>query len=121
MACATLQSYLYLNAPTSVVETFVTSDLTAIQDVKSIESYRIYPNIVNEGQQINVELELAKAMNAEMIIIGTNGQMIKKEQLSLVNGFNQYQMQTSNLAAGIYVMLIRTQEGIVRDKFVVMK
>ena len=45
---------------------------------------------------------------------------MQKEIIQLNTGFNQHQVYTSNLSAGMYVLVINTDEGIVRDKFVVL-
>jgi len=114
-------NHTYTCAPASPTETFFTSDLTAVEGIKSVSNYRFYPNLVYNGQAIQLEMTLDKSLNATMLITNASGQIVKVENLALNNGFNQLQLETASLAAGMYIMMIRTNEGMIREKFVVVE
>lgn len=111
----------YTCAPVSPAVTFETADLTLTQELKSVEKYRIYPNLITANQAINIDLTLSQNLNADILIVAANGQIVRKEHADFSTGDNQIQIQTNALAAGIYVLAIQTKEGIIRDKFVVVK
>lgn len=111
----------YTCAPVSETEEFETADLTLIQEVKSVEKYKIYPNLITADQTINIDLTLSRALNADLLVVSANGQIVRKESTQFSTGDNQFQIETNALAAGIYVLVIQTEEGIIRDKFVVVK
>ena len=110
----------YTCAPKSQRFEFITSDLTPVQNVESIQQYRIYPNLVNGGQLINIDLVLEKTLDAQVMLFSSNGQLIQQENIELQQGFNNHRLATSSLSAGIYVLVINTEEGTVRDKIVVV-
>ena len=89
--------------------------------MKSIEKYKIYPNLITADQTINIDLTLSRALNADLLVVAANGQIVRKESTQFSTGDNQFQIETNALAAGIYVLVIQTEEGIIRDKFVVVK
>jgi hypothetical protein len=113
-------NHTYTCAPVSASESFFTADLTAVEGIRGVTNYRFFPSLVHEGQAINVELNLDKSLDAEVLIIHSNGQIVQSENIRLQDGFNQHQIETQRLEAGIYIMMIRTDEGMIRDKFVVM-
>ena len=100
---------------------FATSNLSPVQNVASIQQYRIYPNLVNGGQLINIDLVLDKTLDAEVMLFSSNGQLVQQENIELQQGFNNHRFSTNALPAGIYVLVINTEEGTVRDKIVVVE
>ena len=111
----------YTCAPRSQHFQFVTSDLTPVQNVESIQQYRVYPNIINGGQLINIDLVLEKTLDAQIMLFSSNGQLVQQENIELQQGFNNHRLTTNSLSAGMYVLVINTEEGTVRDKIVIVE
>lgn len=100
---------------------FETADLTPIQNVKSIQQYRVYPNVINGGQLINIDLVLEKTLDAQLMLFSSNGQLVQQQNIELQQGFNNHRLETNDLPTGMYVLVINTEEGIVRDKIVIVE
>lgn len=111
----------YACTTTSPVQDFTTSDLTAVNDVKGVESYRLYPNLIASGQPMNLDIKLTRNLNANILIVSSNGQIVRQSNIRFSTGQNEYSIETNDLAAGIYILVVRTENGIIHDKFVVGK
>lgn len=78
---------------------------------------QIYPNPVVD--QLNLSVNLKHAGSAEIRIYSVDGKMIRTEQWNAPNpGKRQFRF-APNLAAGIYVLEFKTEEGSSRKKFIV--
>ena len=78
--------------------------------VEEIESLlgNVYPNPVQSGDPINLALN-GQLTGIQVDMIGNNGQLIK--QLSMPDNTTLFQLDTNNLAAGIYLVNVSTDQG----------
>ena len=111
----------YTCSPISPVQDFTASDLTAVNDVKGVENYRLYPNLIASGQPMNLDIKLTENLNANILIVSSNGQIVRQSNARFSIGQNEYFVATNGLPAGIYILVVQTENGIIRDKFVVGK
>jgi hypothetical protein len=109
----------YACAPKSQSFQFATSDLSPVQNIKSIQQYRIYPNLIHDGQSVNIDIVMAKSLDVDVMLFNVSGQLVQQERVSFQQGFNHHPFSTNTLPTGMYVLVIRTEDGIVRDKIVV--
>ena len=111
----------YTCAATSPSQDFTTSDLTSVNDIKGVENYRLYPNLIASGQPMNFEIRLTESLDANILIVSSNGQIVRQSNTNFSVGQNEYPVTTNGLATGIYILVVQTENGIIRDKFVVGK
>lgn len=81
----------------------------------------LFPNPANE--KLNIGFELSQHHNNGQIeILSINGQhKITLCNLSLQKGDNILEVNTTNLAAGIYICQLQTERGVVTQKFMISK
>lgn len=89
---------------------------TNIEDVLASSSLRIFPNPVES--RLNVSLEMKKAGAVTFSIVNTLGQEVTSTVKDLNNGKQQVDIETANLAAGMYILNIKTKEGNTQQKFI---
>jgi hypothetical protein len=111
----------YTCAAVSPIQDFTPSDLTAVNDIKGVENYRLYPNLIASGQPMNLDIKLTENLNANILIVSSNGQIVRQSNARFSIGQNEYPVATNGLSAGIYILVVQTENGIIRDKFVVGK
>lgn len=89
---------------------------TNIEDVLASSSLRIFPNPVEN--RLSVSLEMKKAEAVTFSIVNTLGQEVASTVKDLNNGKQQVDIETANLAAGMYILNIKTKEGNTQQKFI---
>lgn len=84
---------------------------SSIMENDNIENLSIYPNPARNF--VNVDLTLAKLVNVEFNIINTMGQVISSETLGIMaSGNHTVDLNTSDLAAGLYSLQIITGDKV---------
>ncbi len=89
---------------------------TNIEEVLASNSLRIFPNPVEN--RLNVSLEMKKSESVTFSIVNTLGQEVTSTVRDLNNGKQQVEIETANLAAGMYILNIKTKEGNTQQKFI---
>ena len=78
--------------------------------VEELESVlgNVYPNPVQSGDPINLVMN-GQLSEIQVDVIGNNGQLV--EQLQIPNNTTQFSIDTSELAGGIYLINVSTDQG----------
>lgn len=82
---------------------------TQIQMIKSvlrIDSIKIYPNPVQSGNEINLQLKVNALGQYLAELVSIEGRTIASRQFSIENNSSLYQFSTDHIAAGFYVINI---------------
>ncbi len=102
---------------TLFVEMTIKDKTSGTEDLNLTQNISAYPNPVSDNLFVDLELDnLAKTLNIEMI--NASGQRVLSQDFD--NVFKQtLQLNVSNLSNGIYLMNIRTQDGLSTRKVIV--
>lgn len=85
-----------------------------------IESSKIYPNPSGARQDVLLEIESTVVGDAQVTIFNGIGQEVMPTQaISLVPGNNVQKLTTSTLTAGLYVVNVKTANGMTSHKLVI--
>lgn len=109
----------YTCAPISSSETFFTDDISRTENLQTIEKFSIYPTILENGQQLNIEINSREKMDAQLVLFNIAGQQLMNNPLRLNVGENKSTINLPNLVGGTYIIQIRTNEGVINEKIVV--
>lgn len=90
---------------------------TAINEIPNAAQIKVYPNPSREI--VNIDLGLFSAPITEIVL--TNLQGKKLNAVFQLVGNNNYQINVSNLAEGVYIVQLNTEAGIVSKKLTVSK
>jgi PKD repeat protein len=74
------------------------------------------PTLVNN--ECNIYLETKINQTAELKIYNSTGRLITQKQLALNKSLNEFKIDCSTLSSGIYLINVRTQEGILNSKII---
>lgn len=75
----------------------------------------LYPNPVRS--MLNIEFESSRESESSINILDLRGQLIHSEIQNTFVGNNTWQISTERLAAGIYILQIKNQYGIISKRF----
>lgn len=117
MGIHTIQAEVTLSEqePTASVEVQINGDEANVvfgipEKFVSLKSVgNIYPNPLNEASGIDITLE--KESSVEISFVSITGQLVKSEKVRMQEGSNYYQIETSSIPGGIYMLRILTKQG----------
>ncbi|MFT6936571.1 MAG: hypothetical protein ACJA1N_000869 [Saprospiraceae bacterium] len=109
----------YTCAPISPSESFSTDDILRTENLQLIEAFSIYPTLLENGQQLNIEISSRERMDAEVVLFNISGQQLMNNPLPLNVGENKSTIDLPNLIGGTYIVQVRTNEGVINEKIVV--
>ncbi len=116
-------SYLLKNGSTTldtmVFKIIVSAGATGLNETSNIKKISVFPNPTNDETFVNFNL-----INADVVtirILNNVGQIIYQTVSSLNEGSNKVNIDTKQFAAGIYNVVISTENGTVTKKLSVIK
>ena len=93
------------------------SGSVSIDETELNQGLKVYPNPVVDN--INISFySISKLTNPTLELYDAMGRLVNSKKLnSLVNGVNEIEMPSSNLGAGLYLIVLNSQEKIVTNRF----
>lgn len=85
-----------------------------------INELKIYPNPLNIGKILHVEFHSFYSERGEVKLYDLKGNVVLHESISIQEGKSQNQIRTNELAQGVYVISITTDNGNIANKRVVV-
>lgn len=83
-------------------------------------TFKIYPNPIQNNKNLTIELTSEGTSEAQISIFNALGQVMMSEQrIELIDGFNKNQLDVRALSAGMYLIQVKTKEGIQSKKIIV--
>jgi len=79
----------------------------------------IYPNPTTGN--INLNLSLENDSEAQVLIVNRLGQTVYNNQVQLVKGDNQFNLNLDNLSNGSYYLKLETKNKVISKPFVILK
>lgn len=89
-----------------------------INEISFSQMMNVYPNPAKEN--LNVSFELTNSVDVEIAIYTITGQTIEAKSFDNANNVNAT-FNVADLNAGIYMVRVKTEEGIASQRFVVSK
>ena len=80
----------------------------------------VSPNPVESGV-LTLEMDISKDMEGSILLVDITGKKCYETSIALVEGKNQHTISTENLPNGFYVLMVRTENGIMSRKIQVTK
>ena len=92
----------------------------AVETIVSVQNLAAYPNPLNAGESLNIELNSANAFDAQVSLYNVNGQVaIESLARTFEAGDNLMSLNTEKLNTGVYVLFIQSDEGVLSRKVLI--
>lgn len=91
----------------------------AVNDISVFGEAVLYPNPSNN--QTRLMFNASGNTNATLSIVGMNGQVIFKSVKNVTSGLNVFDINTSNISVGNYVINLQSDRGIMHKKMTVSR
>lgn len=93
-------------------EQFTTGNfLTATQEVEGLSALSLFPVPQSAGNQVQLSWSMVESKDLQLRIINLTGQTLYTERFFSPAGKNSKQINTNDLAAGVYVLALETENG----------
>ncbi|MFN8117834.1 MAG: T9SS type A sorting domain-containing protein [Bacteroidia bacterium] len=89
------------------------------EQTKSFISVELYPNPTSNETSVNISL--VNSSDVTVTVLNNVGQIVHQSMVTLNAGSNKLNIDTKNLASGIYNVLVATENGSVTKKLSVTK
>ncbi|WP_375434032.1 malectin domain-containing carbohydrate-binding protein [uncultured Hymenobacter sp.] len=116
---AKLAGLLIENASAAARTTASTALKTKPATRSLASNWNLYPNPVSE--KATLSFTAAAKQVARVEVLNSQGRVALQETQSTVAGANQLELATSKLAAGVYIIRVYLQEGIINARMLVVK
>lgn len=94
--------------------------VVAVNDVNNqIEDYKLFPNPANASA--NLVFTANEAAMANVTIYDFNGRAVKSMNKQASNGLNAWNINTSELANGTYIIHLSVGDGFVKEKMTILR
>jgi hypothetical protein len=92
----------------------ITQGPTAINELKNIEKVQLYPNPAKSSVMIIFQAE--ELEKASLAIYDLTGKLILNEDIQVVNGQNEHNLNLSEFSSGVYLIQIKNNSGSINHK-----
>jgi hypothetical protein len=89
---------------------------TGVNEITDISDYSITPNPALEGQPNILTLSSANAFDARLSITDASGHMLMNQQMEIPSGVSRHNLNTTDLAPGIYFVILESEKGILVER-----
>ncbi len=105
--------------PWSPVQSFTTSEISAVAKIDNLNELIVYPSILKSGNSFSLKIESSESINGQVQILDTNGKLMLSQKLNHLTGTQTYNFATDNLRKGMYLVGLMTENGRVFRKLIV--
>ncbi len=109
---------------TTPVQSFTTGDMesTAVETITSVNTWSVQPNPVQDVNEITIKMDSREAFDADVIFYDITGKVVKQINQQRFNiGDSKVNISVNDLNNGMYVIAVRTENGILNNKIVVAR
>ena len=104
----------------SETQSFIVGTTSAVNEIPSVEEFDVYPNPVKNGKLI-VGIRSTESFEAEMRIMDMSGRVFHQSKGLQIDASTRWseEVNTGDLARGMYIVQIISEKGILTSKFAV--
>lgn len=103
----------------SATESFTTREVTAVAKIEGLDNFKLYPSLLNAGEPLTISVNSSINISGEIRLLDISGKLLLSQKLTDHLGEKTYQISTSGLKKGMYLVGLETLEGKVFEKLVV--
>jgi hypothetical protein len=104
----------------SPAQNFTVGEGVGINEIVDIQDYALKPNPVMDQQNVLLVITTLKAFDAQLRIIDVSNRVLHTEKVTLSSGHNELPIQTENLPAGVYFIVLNADAGSLVEKMLIV-
>jgi hypothetical protein len=83
---------------------------TGVNTIEGVRDVTVYPNPFTD--YVTVQIDAVQSQEAEVTVYNVIGTPIKTERIHVSNGANQLNIEASDWASGMYIVMIKSNGGV---------
>ena len=110
--------------PVTSVLTFKTGTeigMVNVDEIVEVKEWKVSPNPLNSDQLLNVQVIADQSFDADVKIYNANGQLLQSQAHTFGVGTSNFELSVENLSAGLYMLFIESENGVLNEKIVVTR
>ncbi|HQW03847.1 MAG TPA: T9SS type A sorting domain-containing protein, partial [Saprospiraceae bacterium] len=104
----------------SVTQTFKAGLGVGINEIREISGYSLSPNPVTGGMEAMLTLSSTKDFAASLEITDASGHALVTEKILIPSGYSQHPLQTTDLPAGLYFVIMHSEKGNLVERLLIL-
>jgi hypothetical protein len=104
----------------SATQNFTVGEGTGINEIKDIQEYALSPNPVINQEPVTLVMNTIKSFNAQLKIVDASNRVLHSEKVNIASGHNELPIQTENLPAGVYFIVLNADTGSLVEKMMIV-
>lgn len=99
--------------------TISNNQATSTKEIDFVKNFSVFPNPVSRSGQVFVSVNSKENFNGEISVLDFTGKIVHQTNENFTAGDNQIPVELDIDANGVYLMFIKSEAGILKQKFVV--
>jgi len=92
---------------------------TSTKEIDFVKNFSVFPNPVSRNGQVFVSVNSEESFDGELSVLDFTGKTIYRSSERFTSGSNQIPVDLDIDSNGVYLMFIKSETGILKQKFVV--
>jgi hypothetical protein len=102
----------YYTCAAPAASSFKTSLLSATKQIENLNAWQIAPNPVQAGQSVQIMLDAADAITADVQLLDASGRLVKQmNQQFIPAGSSNIEMSLQGVQNGLYLLVLQGEKG----------
>ncbi|MEM6722988.1 MAG: zinc-dependent metalloprotease [Bacteroidota bacterium] len=103
------------------VRSFMTGMPTSVSEIPGVNTFSVFPNPMIAGNALQIELDIQEATDIMVALYDVNGRLLRSTNNLFAAGRNNFRFSTGDIANGLYILSLQSEEGVLHQKIVVSK
>ena len=105
----------------SATQSFRAAFGTGVNEITDVTDYTLSPNPVADHVPATLTLSSGKAFEAVLEVTDASGHAMTSEKVMIPSGISQHSLQTEDLPAGIYFVVLHSASGRLVERLLIME
>lgn len=102
---------------TDTLTTQILISITGLEDHQGISEFNLFPN--PSTGTLNISYISASEEKADITVLSLDGRIVYSERFNVSSGLNKHTVVLDQLAAGSYILEVKTSNGLVKEKVII--
>ena len=103
----------------SATGNFTTGTVNAVHDIAGVTQFTVSPNPLSTSQELSVQINSEKALDATIKLFNVAGLLIKTENHRFAAGYSTQNVSVTGMANGTYILTLESENGVINKRIVI--
>ncbi|MCB9327235.1 MAG: T9SS type A sorting domain-containing protein [Lewinellaceae bacterium] len=107
------------NYVTKVTQFKTGTEVSKVNDINFVNDFELYPVPATQGNNVSIQFNSSKYIDSSIKILDILGNIVTSNGFRINAGVNNYLLNTTSLAKGIYFVRIEAENKILTKKLII--